>query len=84
MAILLAGLTIVPSQLLLVGLLFIFANIFLQVLQPLINAMSFYYIRHGMKIDFGLARGTGSLAFCDSFKYFRIFIIKICELGHSI
>lgn len=63
LAILLAGLTIVPSQLLLVGLLFIFANIFLQVLQPLINAMSFYYIRHGMKIDFGLARGTGSLAF---------------------
>ena len=63
LALFLMALVFVPSNLLLVGLLFTVANILLQVLQPLINALSFYYIGHGAKIDFGLARGTGSLAF---------------------
>lgn len=30
---------------------------------PLINAASFYYVSHGIKVDFGVARGIGSLTY---------------------
>ena len=37
-------------------------------LQPLVNSVSIYYINRGVNVDFGIARGIGSLlyAVCSS------------------
>ncbi|MDO4345491.1 MAG: MFS transporter [Eubacteriales bacterium] len=42
------------------ALLFILANALLQVLQPMVNSVSVYYINRGMDLNFGVARGIGS------------------------
>lgn len=35
----------------------------LQVIQPLINSVSVYYVNKGINVDFGAARGVGSLSY---------------------
>lgn len=67
----LAGLTLlalllqyaVPDRILPVAALFIIADALLQVLQPLVNSVSVYYINRGVNVDFGIARGIGSLCY---------------------
>ena len=51
-----------------VAILFVCTNALLQVLQPLVNSVSIYYINRGVNVDFGIARGIGSLlyAVCSS------------------
>ncbi len=52
-----------PDLILPVAILFVFTDALLQVLQPLVNSVSFYYINRGINVDFGIARGIGSLAY---------------------
>lgn len=46
-----------------IALLFLMANAIVQILQPLINSVSIYYTNRGIPIDFGIARGIGSVSF---------------------
>ena len=39
---------------------FLIVNMLLQVVQPLINSISLYYVNHGIYVDFGIGRGVGS------------------------
>ena len=39
------------------------AMVALQILQPLINSVSMYYLNRGEKMNFGLARGVGSASY---------------------
>lgn len=53
----------ITSQKLLVGLLFGCFLICVSSMMPLINAACFYYQGHGISLDFGKARGFGSLSY---------------------
>lgn len=46
-----------------VAVLFCIALLSSQILQPLVNSVSMYYLNRGEKINFGLARGIGSVAY---------------------
>ena len=48
-----------PNQFLAVAL----TDTLLQVIQPLINSVSVYYVNQGVNVDFGAARGIGSLSY---------------------
>lgn len=54
------GLYLVKSRWILICLLFVFTYAVVQVIMPLTNAVSMYYINRGVKVNFGLARGVGS------------------------
>lgn len=56
-------LLLVPNVFFFVFLLFVVADALLQVLQPLLNSLSIYYVNAGINVDFGIARGVGSLSF---------------------
>lgn len=40
---------------------FLIVNMLLQVVQPLINSISLYYVNHGIYVDFGIGRGVGGI-----------------------
>lgn len=63
MILLIASLYVVPNILLAVAVLFLLTDTFLQVIQPLINSVSVYYVNQGVSVDFGAARGIGSLSY---------------------
>ena len=42
---------------------FLLTDTLLQVIQPLINSVSVYYVNQGVNVDFGAARGIGSLSY---------------------
>lgn len=42
---------------------FLLTNAFLQVTQPLVNSVSIYYVNQGISVDFGIARGVGSISY---------------------
>ena len=63
MILLLAILYVLPNVLLAVAVLFLLTDTFLQVIQPLINSVSVYYVNQGVSVDFGAARGVGSLSY---------------------
>lgn len=42
---------------------FLLTDTFLQVTQPLVNSVSIYYVNHGISVDFGIARGVGSISY---------------------
>ncbi len=46
--------------------LFLTAGLLLDATQPLLNALSVYYVARGDRLDFGVGRGLGSLAFAVS------------------
>ena len=52
-----------PNQFLAVALIFLLTDTLLQVIQPLINSVSVYYVNQGVNVDFGAARGIGSLSY---------------------
>lgn len=43
--------------------LFLIATVFMQSLQPLLNAVGMYYVNRGENMNFGLARGLGSVGY---------------------
>ena len=55
MILLLVLLYFVPNGLLAVAVLFLLTDTFLQVIQPLINSVSVYYVNQGVSVDFGAA-----------------------------
>lgn len=63
MILLLVLLYFVPNGLIAVAVLFLLTDTFLQVIQPLINSVSVYYVNQGVSVDFGAARGIGSLSY---------------------
>lgn len=56
-------LLLLPDVFVLIFLLYVVADALLQVLQPLLNSLSIYYVNAGINVDFGIARGMGSLSF---------------------
>ena len=63
MILLLVLLYFVPNGLIAVAVLFLLTDTFLQVIQPLVNSVSVYYVNQGVSVDFGAARGIGSLSY---------------------
>lgn len=63
MILLLVLLYFVPNGLITVAILFLLTDTFLQVIQPLVNSVSVYYVNQGVSVDFGAARGIGSLSY---------------------
>lgn len=63
MALLVLFLYVLPNLFLAVVLLFLMTDTLLQVIQPLINSVSVYYVNKGINVDFGAARGIGSLSY---------------------
>lgn len=62
-AVLLFLLCIIPNMLLAVAFVFLLTDTLLQVLQPLINSISVYYLNQGVQVNFGIARGIGSVSY---------------------
>ena len=63
MALLVLFLYVLPNLFFAVVLLFLMTDTLLQVIQPLINSVSVYYVNRGVNVDFGAARGIGSLSY---------------------
>lgn len=63
MILLLVLLYFIPNGLLAVAVLFLLTDTFLQVIQPLVNSINVYYVNQGVSVDFGAARGIGSLSY---------------------
>lgn len=51
----------VPNPLLAVGVVFVLTYAVIQVIMPLTNAVSMYYVNRGISVNFSLARGIGSV-----------------------
>ena len=49
-------------------------NMLLQVVQPLINSISLYYVNHGIYVDFGIGRGVGSASYAVAASFLGILI----------
>lgn len=54
---------VIPDLILPVAVLFIVTDALIQVLQPLVNSVSVYYVNRGVELNFGLARGLGSVSY---------------------
>ncbi len=52
-----------PQSGLMVASLFFLSNTLIQILQPLVNSVSVYYVNRGAEVDFGVARSVGSVAY---------------------
>lgn len=76
MILLLVLLYFVPNGLLAVAVLFLLTDTFLQVIQPLINSVSVYYVNQGVSVDFGAARGIGSLSYAAASYILGIMVEK--------
>ena len=76
MILLLVLLYFVPNGLLAAAVLFLLTDTFLQVIQPLINSVSVYYVNQGVSVDFGSARGIGSLSYAAASYILGIVVEK--------
>ncbi|RHU84463.1 MFS transporter [Clostridiaceae bacterium OM08-6BH] len=76
MILLLVLLYFVPNGLLAVAALFLLTDTFLQVIQPLINSVNVYYVNQGVSVDFGSARGIGSLSYAAASYILGIVVEK--------
>ncbi len=52
-----------PNILIGIAACFLLTDTFLQVTQPLVNSVSIYYVNQGISVDFGIARGVGSISY---------------------
>lgn len=73
-ALLLLLLYLIPNLFLAVAALFLLTDTLLQVVQPLINSVSVYYLNHGISVDFGMARGIGSVSYAAASALLGILI----------
>ena len=53
---------------------FLIVNMLLQMVQPLINSISLYYVNHGIYVDFGIGRGVGSASYAVAASFLGILI----------
>jgi PPP family 3-phenylpropionic acid transporter len=65
-AIFLLLLAIVPNMFLAIAAIFLLTDMLIQIIQPLINSFSVYYVNQGVSVNFGFARGIGSLSYAIS------------------
>lgn len=79
-AILLFFLYLIPNMLLAVTALFLLTDTLLQVLQPLVNSISVYYLNQGVQVNFGAARGVGSVSYAAA-SWFLGILIEKCGTG---
>ena len=66
----------VTKQPLLVGLLFGVIILLVNCIQPTLNAACFYYQERGIPMDFGIARGIGSMAYAVMSSVLGYFTVK--------
>lgn len=57
------GILFAVKQPIMVGFLFGLVMLFINCIQPMLNAACFYYVKRGISVDFGIARGIGSMAY---------------------
>lgn len=60
---------------------FLIINTLLQVMQPLINSISMYYVNHGVYVDFGIGRGVGSASYAVAASFLGILIDRYYGLA---
>lgn len=60
---------------------FLVTNTMLQVMQPLINSISMYYVNRGVYVDFGIGRGIGSASYAVASTFLGILIDKYYGLA---
>lgn len=54
---------LLPNLLFAIAACFLLTDTFLQVVQPLVNSVSVYYVNRGVSVDFAVSRGVGSLSY---------------------
>ncbi|SEM61339.1 MFS transporter, PPP family, 3-phenylpropionic acid transporter [Ligilactobacillus sp. WC1T17] len=69
-------LLVAPKYFLAILLLYVVADAILQTLQPLLNSLSIYYQEAGIAVDFGIARGFGSLFFAGMSSFLGVLCDK--------
>lgn len=53
---------------------FLLTDTLLQVIQPLVNSVSVYYVNRGVSVDFGISRGVGSLSYAAASSILGILV----------
>lgn len=61
------------------GTLFLLAVTFVQLLQPLTNALGMFFVNRGFKLNFGAVRGIGSISYAVATYAMGIFIERFGE-----
>ena len=75
----LLALVITKKQFWAVCLAFAASTVSLQVLQPLLNALSMRYVNRGASINFGLARGLGSVGYASTSYLIGVLSVRLGE-----
>lgn len=65
---------IAPSSFLLISVIYILINTIQFTLNPLFNSLAFEYMNKGVPMNYGLARGAGSVAFAIASYFLGIFV----------
>lgn len=66
----------IPGCILGVAVTFLVTNALLQVMQPLISAISMYYVNRAVPVDFGIGRGIGSASFAVASTVLGVYVDK--------
>jgi PPP family 3-phenylpropionic acid transporter len=75
-ALLLVLLTWMPNMFLAVAAVFLLTDTLLQIIQPMVNSFSVYYVNKGIPVNYGIARGIGSFSYAVSSTGFGILVKK--------
>jgi len=73
------ALMVVPNVLIATGAVFVLTLATVQTIQPLANSVSVYYIDRGIDLDFGIARGVGSLVYAVASKVIGVLVEAYSE-----
>ena len=65
---------LIPGLILGVAVTFLVTNALLQVMQPLISAISMYYVNRAVLVDFGIGRGVGSASFAVAATVLGVYV----------
>lgn len=68
---------LLPNLLFAVAACFLLTDTFLQVVQPLVNSVSIYYVNRGVSVDFGISRAVGSLSYAAASSFLGILVTKL-------
>ena len=66
----------IPGFILGVAVTFLVTNALLQVMQPLVSAISMYYVNRAVPVDFGIGRGIGSASFAVASTVLGVYVDK--------
>lgn len=68
---------LLPNLFFAVAACFLLTDTFLQVVQPLVNSVSVYYVNRGVSVDFGISRAVGSLSYAAASSFLGILVTKL-------